>query len=152
MCVNITNWVWGYECYNWVLVCITIWGYEFFCLSVMSFAESRCKLLLSYNKTINNTIKYYWFDCAYTERELERAHPSSSSMNRSPGRLSNQSLSDLHERESERHTYTAATEVVSVASPLFSRDTARCCRAVAAPRVRPLGARAREIQITLIPQ
>ena len=50
-------------------------------------------------------------------------------------------------RGRERYTYTAATEVVSVASPLFSRDAARCCRAVAAPRVRPLGAQAREIQI-----
>ena len=49
------------------------------------------------------------------------------------------SLSHLHEGERERHTYTAATEVVSVASPLFSRDAARCCRAVAAPRVDRLG-------------
>ena len=65
---------------------------------------------------------------------------------------SNQSHSHLHEGERERHTYTAATEVVSVASPLFSRDAARCCLSVAAPRVRPLGARAREIQNSLIPQ
>ena len=62
------------------------------------------------------------------------------------------SLSFTWGRERQRTTYTAATEVVSVASPLFSRGAARCCRAVAAPRVRPLGARAREIQITLIPQ
>ena len=55
-------------------------------------------------------------------------------------------------RERERHAYTAATEVVSVASPLFSRDAAKCCRSVAAPRVRLLGARAREIQISLIRQ
>ena len=57
------------------------------------------------------------------------------------------SLSHLHEGERERHKYTAATEVVSIASQLFSRDAARCCRAVAAPRGWPLRARAREFQI-----
>ena len=38
-----------------------------------------------------------------------------------------------------------------MASSLFNRDAARCCRSETAPRVRLLGARAREIHITLIP-
>ena len=67
-------------------------------------------------------------------------------------RETNQSLSHLYEGERERHNYTTTTEVVSVASQLFRRDAARCCRAVAEPWVRPRGARAREILITLIPQ
>jgi len=60
----------------------------------------------------------------YARRESvrERAHPSSSSLKLSPGRLSNQHLSHLHVGERERQHDFCPTRLVSIASQLFRRE------------------------------
>ena len=84
MCINVTNNRWVYNCYNicWIYECykimfecvsVILWVHECLCLSGNKFLVFMFWVTdESANRTINNTIKYYWFDCGWGFNEIPR--------------------------------------------------------------------------------